>query len=442
MTCMTHISTTTGPHRTGRSWPGALGTLLLLAGALTACGGPSTDPGGSAQDTAKAFIATWEAGDGARMEKLITPSGLQLWALGGGSGSWLTGKTKYYGTVVKDKGQVLKLDEKDNLAQADVAVLYDCKSSDCHPALGLPAWVPAGNTLSTQHLTLEKQPDGKWLISYFTDSTYFAEQAHATEQAQVAPTQTAQTLSQQATQESYQLRAAAQATAYTVGQQATQMAYQDMLDAQKTSVAATQAAVPTATPTPVPLHVTVKTAYNAGVAAAIAQWSGDAILYEVLDHYNGNRQFGYNPNVYEYNCGGGYCNNQEPYGDGDGTSRQWLFYVASPTKKEVRVLRVLDGRLTNQDVSAALYRDTFGAAGSIPAPLDIPGYIDSDQAVKTVREHGYRVSHVENMSVYLSTSDRQQSQYTTTEPRWTVFGDDNKVVVLDPKTGEVTKNDF
>lgn len=425
----------TGRHR-------SMVALLVGIVGLTACGGPSTDPGSTAQDTAKAFIASWEANDGARMEQLMKSDILQVWALGGGSSKWLTEKTTAYGAPVKDKGRVLDLKETGNTAQATIAVVYDCKAATCKPAAGLPDWVPAGNTVATLDLDLQKQTDGKWLVGNFTSTSYFQKLAEATQQAVAAPSYTAQAVSQLATQQAYTAQAAAQATAYMVSQQATQMAYQDQQDAQKTNVAATQAAIPTMTPTPVPVHLSAKKAYSVGVGPAIQGWSTDAILYEVLDHYNGGPRFGYNSNAHEYNCGTFGCNNQEPYIDGAGASRQWLFFVASPMKKEVRVIRVADGQITNQDVSAALYRDTFGAGGTPPAPLDIAGYIDSDQAVKIVREHGYRVRQLENMYVYLSTSDRKQYQYKTTEPRWTVFGDDGKAIILNPQTGEVTQNDF
>lgn len=412
----------------------AMLALVGLTASLTACGGPSTDPGSTAQDTAKAFIASWEANDGAHMEQLVLSDMRQVWALGGGSSKWLTEKTTAYGAPVKDQGRVLDATETGNTAQATIAVVYDCKAATCKPAVGLPSWVPSGDTVATLHLDLQKQPDGKWLVGNFTTISYFQDLATTTAQAQAAPSQTAQALA-------YQLKAAAQATAYIVSQQATQMAYQDRLDAQKTNVAATQAAIPTITPTAVPVSLSAKKAYDLGVAPAMQSWSSDAILYEVLDHYNGGR-FGYNSNAHEYNCGTFGCNNQEPYIDGDGTSRQWLFFAASPTKKEVRVIRVADGAITNQDVSAALYRDTFGAGGAPPAPLDIATYIDSDQAVKIVREHGYRVSQLNSMYVYLSTSDRKQYQYKTTEPRWTIFGNDGKAIILNPQTGEITQNDF
>lgn len=416
-------------------------TLGVLCISLTACGGggpsgPSTTPGSTATDTAKAYIAAWEANDGAAIDALLTPDAKSFWSMGGGPTKWLAGRSQQYGSPVPGKGRVLQLDEQGGSAKADVAVIYDChKQQEPGPGPGtacgdsggsgessrtgsaqytkyVPEWVPAGNAVAADHLTMQKQPDGKWLITYVEASSYLTNIARSTKLAVGYTTSTAQAVSYGAT-----------STAYVVSQEAT------------------KAAVPTETPTPAPVHVTVKSAYAQGdIARRVREWSSDAILFRVFDRTpEHNRPFDYNP-AFE-----GMGRSLDYFTDGDGTSRQWLFWAASPGKKEVKVWRVFDGKLQREDVSAKLYRDLFAAQAVTPKPLDLYSYIDSDQVVRLAREHGYKTDDLSQMYVQLASEDLSKEKYTPSDPAWNVvliWAFTYKAILLNPTTGEVLKNDF
>jgi hypothetical protein len=391
----------------------ALTTLCALCIAVSACGGdsgPSKQAGGSATDTAKAYIAAWEANDSASIDALLTPDAKSSWAMVGGPARWLSGKAESRGAPIPGKGMILRLTESGGTAQADVGVAYDCKNlkgSTC-PQDELPDWAPPGSSVSADHLTLQRQADNRWLITYVDSSSYFAQAKQATQQAVAQLTQAA-------------------IPTYTPVPTWTPIP-----------------PTPTFTPTPVPVHTTAKAAYTeGGVADALSKWSNDAILFRVWDRTRDNTwPFDYDPSRYVIRPGL-FADVSEPYIDGDGTSRQWLFFAASTTRKEVMVVRVRDGKWDRQDVSASLYRDLFAAQGIVPQPVDIATALDSDEVVKIAREHGYRVQNLDDMYVQLSSEDRKSySGYKPSEPNWAVFGEMGKAIVVKPDTGEIVQNDF
>jgi hypothetical protein len=192
------------------------------------------------------------------------------------------------------------------------------------------------------------------------------------------------------------------------------------------------------------MYLTAKTAYQqVRIAEEIQAWADDAILFRVWDRAETNGYiFDYNPEA----IGGRFGINADPLTNGDGTSRQWLYWVASPKNKEVKVYRVLDGKVDRDDVSAILYRDLFAAQAITPTALDFDAYIDSDEAVKLAREHGYQTDKLRNMYVQLASDDLYEREYTPAAPVWNVIFTDGaftyKAVVLDPQDGLVRRNDF
>jgi hypothetical protein len=114
--------------------------------------------------------------------------------------------------------------------------------------------------------------------------------------------------------------------------------------------------------------------------------------------------------------------------------------------KEIKIWRVLDGKLDRADVSAALYRNLFAAQALTPPALDLGAYIDSDEAVKRAREHGYQTDELRDMYVQLASDDLYVSKYTPSDPAWNIVLADGaftyKAVVLNPQDGEVRRNDF
>lgn len=379
--------------------------------------GQNRGPGSSATDTAHAYIAAWEDQDGAAIDALLTDDARAFWAMGGGPSQWLAEKATRKGAPIKGQGRLLRISDGNGVgatAHADVAVAYDCKGVTCPSGSILPDWVPGGGQVEADSLTLQKQADGIWLITYVVISSYFSEQARATEQVRTSASSTAQALSYWATQTAIQ------------------------------ASIPTQTPVPTMTPTPVPVYLTAQTAYQqVGIAAEIRAWEDDAILFRVWDRAETNTYpLDYNPEV----LGGGFGRDYDPLTNGDGTSRQWLYWVASPKNKEVKVFRVLDGKLDRADVSAALYRDLFAARALIPQALDFEAYIDSNEVVKLAREHGYQTDKLRNMYVQLASDDLYERKYTPSDPAWNVVLTDGaftyKTIVLDPTDGDVQRNDF
>ncbi len=379
--------------------------------------GRGVGPGTSASDTANAYIAAWEEQDGAAIDALLTDEARAFWAMGGGPSKWLADKATRLGAPGKGQGRILRLmggSGSAATAQADVAVVYDCRNANC-PSRGFsPDWVPQGQWADADSLTLQKQADGKWLITYVVSSSYFSDQVRATEQAHAYASSTAQALSYWATQTAIQ------------------------------ASIPTHTPVPTMTPTPVPVHLTAKTAFQqVGIEGEMRAWADDAILFRMWDRAETyNYPFDYNPEV----LGEGFGKDYDPLTNGDGTSRQWLYWVASPKNKEVKVFRVLDGKLERADVSAALYRDLFAAQAITPQALDFDAYIDSDQAVKLAREHGYQTDKLRNMYVQLASDDLYEREYTPADAAWNVVFTDGaftyKAVVFDPQDGEIRRNDF
>ncbi|MDQ3703941.1 MAG: hypothetical protein M3437_01745 [Chloroflexota bacterium] len=368
-------------------------------------------------DTSNAYIVAWEDQDGAAIDALLTDDARGFWAMGGGPSQWLADKATRFGAPVKGQGRVLRLTGGSGdaaTAQTDVAVVYDCRNANCPTGTFSLDWVLRGRWADADSLTLRKQADGKWLITYVVSSSYFSDQVRATEQAQAYASSTAQALSYWATQTAVQ------------------------------ASVPTQTPVPTLTPTPVPVYLTAKTAYQqVGIAAEVRAWADDAILFRVWDRAETNTYpFDYNPEV----LGGGFGRDYDPLTNGDGTSRQWLYWVASPKNKEVKVYRVLDGKLDRADVSAALYRNLFAAQALTPTALDFDAYIDSDEAVKLAREHGYQTTKLRDMYVQLASDDLYAREYTPSHPAWNVVLTDGaftyKAVVLNPHDGEVNQNDF
>jgi hypothetical protein len=379
--------------------------------------GSSSGPGTTATDTANAYIDAWENQDGAAIDALLTDDARAFWAMGGGPSKWLADKAARKGTPIQGLGRALRVSDGNGAAataQADVAVAYDCKTVTCPSGGVTPEWVPSGGRVEADSLTLQKQADGKWLITYVVSSSYYSDQVRATEQAQAYASSTAASLSYWATQTSIQ------------------------------ASIPTQTPIPTNTSTPVPVHLTAKTAYQqVGIAGEIRAWSDDAVLFRVWDRAETyNYIFDYNPEVLD----GGFGRAYDPLTNGDGTSRQWLYWIASPENKEVKVFRVLDGKLDRADVSATLYRDLFAAQALTPQALDLDAYIDSDEAVKLAREHGYQTDKLRNMYVQLASDDLYRSDYTPSDPAWNVVFTDGaftyKAVVLDPDNGDIRRNDF
>jgi hypothetical protein len=351
------------------------------------------------------------------MDALLTDDARAFWAMGGGPSKWLADKAARKGTPIQGLGRALRVSDGNGAgatAQADVAVAYDCKNVTCPSGGVTPEWVPSGGRVEADSLTLQKQADGKWLITYVVSSSYYSDQVKATEQAQAYASSTAASLSYWATQTAIQ------------------------------ASIPTQTPIPTTTPTPVPVHLTAKEAYQqVGIEGEVRAWADDAILFRVWDRAKTyNYIFDYNPEVLD----GGSGRDYDPLTNGDGTSRQWLYWVASPKNKEIKVFRVLDGKLDRADVSATLYRDLFAAQALTPQALDFDAYIDSDEAVKLAREHGYQTDKLRNMYVQLASDDLYESEYTPADAAWNVVFTDGaftyKAVVLDPDNGDIRRNDF
>ena len=383
------------------------------------------EPAGTARETAQAFINAWEAEDASKLEAMLTSDFRQAYSLlAGGIASELALDRKYHGKPVPGAGRILKLEESGGTATSTIAIEYDNKCDGCQNSAGdyVPEWASPGSYVYAYQLSLQKESNGKWLIGNMDRSSYYTDLREATRRAEFDATTTAIVVSSRSTQ-----------TAYALSAEQTRAAIP------------TNTPRPTQTPTSVPAYLTAKAAYEqGGIEVQMKQWSSDAILFRVFDRHlgvysQGQWPFDYHPSVFVIKPGlfGSY----EPYGQGNG-SRQWLFFVASPSKREIKVYRVLDGKLDRQDVSAAMYRDLFAAAAIVPQPLDFRTYIDSELAVRIAREHGLQVSSLNAMFVQLSTEDRKSRRYVSAEPGWTVFGDGNKAIIINPTTGEIISNDF
>lgn len=422
-----HNYPTTGSKLTWKTFLGGFLASLPILLTLTACGGQSMEVGSTPTETTQSFINAWEAEDTAKMQDMFTPDHKQMAAF------LISGKLdqdrKEHGAIVKGQGKILKVTDNGSNQTADIAILYDNKCTSCKPSDFVPEWAPKDSFVEPLKLGLEKDTGGKWIVSTVGSSSYYSEQRDATRIVIADQTSAAQAISNQATNVAQQ--ASYEATGTTVA-----------VSAEETKAAIpTDTAVPTMTPTTVPTYLTAKNAYTqAGVADAISKWTNDAVLFRVYDKARDLNFISYNSENYQ--IGEGWGAKQEPYTNGDGTSRQWLFFVASPSKKQVRLIRVLDGKLDKEDVSAAYYRDLFAADAIVPKPLDINSYKDSDAVVKTARENGFRVRDVGGMWVQLNSQNPKNNRYESADPHWLIWGDDGKVIVVNPTNGEIIQNDF
>jgi hypothetical protein len=405
---------------------------LLVILVLVGCGGPAMEPAGTARETAQAFINAWEAEDASKLEAMLTSDFRQAYSLlAGGIASELALDRKYHSKPVPGSGRILKLEESGGTATATVAIEYDNKCEGCQNSAGdyVPEWASPGSYVYAYQLSLQKESNGKWLIGNLDRSSYYSDLREATHQAESDATTTAIVAASQSTQ-----------TAYALSAEQTRAAFP------------TDTPIPTQTPTSVPAFLTAKTAYEqGGIEAEMQKWSSDAILFRVFDRVNSSGwPFDYDPGY------SGPYDRQDDLIDGAGRARHWLYFIAAPSLKEVKVLRVFDGQLDRQDVSAQMYRDLFAAQGYNPYPLDIESYIDSDEAVRLAREHGFSASNLKTMGVRLDAEAKHSwkaGYYEPSEPLepgWVVgVGQSDpysqffvKMVVLDPETGEIVQNDF
>jgi hypothetical protein len=408
--------------------PLTLLALLVLGG----CGGPAMEPSGSARETSQAFINAWEAEDASKLEAMFTSDFRQAYSLlAGGIASELALDRKYHGKPVPGAGRILKLEESGGTATSTIAIEYDNKCDGCQDSAGdyVPEWASPGSYVYAYQLSLQKESNGKWLIGNMDRSSYYTDLREATRRAESDATTTAIVVTSRSTQ-----------TAYALSAEQTRAAIP------------TNTLIPTQTPTSMPTFLTAKTAYEqGGIEAQMQKWSSDAILFRVFDRISfSGWPFDYYPGY------SGPYDRREDLIYGDGRAREWLYFLAAPSLKEVKVLRVFDGQLDRQDVSAQMYRDLFAAQGHKPYPLDIESYIDSDEAVRLAREHGFSASNLKTMGVRLDAEAKHSwkaGYYEPSkplEPGWVVgVGQSDifsqlfvKMVVLDPETGEIVQNDF
>lgn len=143
----------------------ALALVLLTGCALSADGAVSPTP--SASDgpaaTAHAFLGAWEAQDSGQLEALLTPDAQYVLAWGGGATAWLTQRSALYGPPLSGRGRVTPGTVVGDTAQMVVAAVFACARCQTPP----PTWAPSPSYVSTVQLTLQWQPDGRWLITYF-----------------------------------------------------------------------------------------------------------------------------------------------------------------------------------------------------------------------------------------------------------------------------------
>ena len=131
------------------------------------------------------------------------------------------------------------------------------------------------------------------------------------------------------------------------------------------------------------------------------------------------------------------------YNLGDGTSKQWLFYARSDAKKQIKVFRVLNGKLDREDETAKLYENKFGATGVTHTPLDLDKLIDSDEAVKIAKQNGFVNENLAEMYLTLNAERHLPGKPNATAAKWYVEigGMNSKVIELNPVNGEVINSD-
>jgi hypothetical protein len=159
------------------------GLCLAVTLALAGCGDPepSLEPGKTPLDSAKAYIASIEAGDTSKILALLSPKlRAELESLAGNDSDKLAQYFKSnlkeaeekYGILLKGQGRALNVKENGSHATVDIALVHDGKCTKCEPGTQpQPDWAPAGSVVQISPQTLEKQPDGKWLFGISTSSS-------------------------------------------------------------------------------------------------------------------------------------------------------------------------------------------------------------------------------------------------------------------------------
>jgi hypothetical protein len=139
--------------------------LVLLTGCAVGAGGSvtPTPPSDGPVATAQAFLHAWEAQDSKQLEVLLTPDARDVLAWGGGAVAWLTTRSALYGPPLTGHGRVTPAAVVGDTARMTVAAVFACARCRTPP----PTWAPAPSYVSTVQLTLQRQPDGRWLITYF-----------------------------------------------------------------------------------------------------------------------------------------------------------------------------------------------------------------------------------------------------------------------------------
>ncbi len=139
--------------------------LLVLAGCGLGAGGVATlpPPVTGPVVTAQAFLHAWETQDSTQLTTLLTPDAQAALAFGGGTATWLSQRRALYGPPLLGQGRVTPGNVAGDTAGAEVATVFACPRCQTPP----PTWAPAPRYVSTVPLTLQRQPDGRWLITTF-----------------------------------------------------------------------------------------------------------------------------------------------------------------------------------------------------------------------------------------------------------------------------------
>jgi hypothetical protein len=140
--------------------------LILMVGCAPGVdSGATSTPPSSADSaaTAQAFLRAWETQDSTQMTALLTADAQEALAFGGGTAAWLAKRSTLYGPPLPGRGRVTPGSVAGDIASAEVAAVFACPRCQTPP----PTWAPAPSYVSTVQLTLQRQPDGHWLITYF-----------------------------------------------------------------------------------------------------------------------------------------------------------------------------------------------------------------------------------------------------------------------------------
>ena len=143
----------------------AVGLALMVGCAPGVDSGATPTPPASADPaaTAKAFLHAWETQDSTQMTALLTADAQEALAFGGGTTAWLARRNALYGPPLPGQGRVTPGSVAGDTAGAEVAAVFACPRCQTPP----PTWAPALSYVSTVQLTLQRQPDGRWLITFF-----------------------------------------------------------------------------------------------------------------------------------------------------------------------------------------------------------------------------------------------------------------------------------